>query len=247
MSEYVIGGWTQNLTVEPPVTFSYSIYGMITNFIALTSGTPDYPGWSVAATPAPKVSGKVLWAYGGLGGTPTGTPFNQTDIEAIISATTSQDWAGVDVDNESEMNIDNVINMMSSLKKSDRETSYTFIAGWDYNHPESEPGATINREVKAIADSGACDRFCLMCYGDAMWPLSDITANVGPAIDRTIAHAGDPKKVILALTPAGLNSENLAYFLDQVTSKGIGGLFIWEFSTLQAADLQTIQDALAIS
>lgn len=247
MSEYVIGGWTQHLTAEPPATFSYTIYGMITNFAALTSGTPEAPGWSVAATPAPKVSGKVLWAYGGKGGTPEETPVNQVDVDAIISATKSQNWTGVDVDNESKMNINNVIKTMSGLKNKDKETSYTFVAGWDYNHPEKEPGATINNEVKLIADSGFCDRFCLMCYGDNMWPLSDIKANVGPAIDRTITYVGDPKKVILALTPAGLDSENLAYFLDQVTSKDMGGLFIWEFSTLKPADLLTIQNTLGIS
>ncbi len=86
-----------------------------------------------------------------------------------------------------------------------------------------------------------------MCYAAAMWSTSDIEGNVGPALERTINYVGDPKKVILAFTPVGLTRENLDYFLDQVTGKDVGGLFVWNFPILQTADLEVITNALDIS
>jgi hypothetical protein len=79
-----------------------------------------------------------------------------------------------------------------------------------------------------------------------MWSMEDIKANVGPAIDRTISYVKDPKKVILALTPAGLDQTNLDYFLNEVISKKIGGLFVWNFPELKSSDLNIIIEKLDI-
>ncbi|NEO38698.1 MAG: hypothetical protein F6J90_21135 [Moorea sp. SIOASIH] len=249
MSNYVIGGWTQSTSNQPPdESFAYTMYGMITNLNGLTSGTPSQPGWSPKDTNPPSIPGKVLWTYGGAGCTPNGMPDSDQNVNDIISATNSSGWDGVDFDDECQMNTDLIIDTMESLKP--KESSYTFLAGWNYNNPDqSDEGKQINQNVQKIGATGLCDRFILMCYGDAMWSMPDIQNNVGPAIERTIAHLGNNsnKKVILALTPAGLNQENLNYFLNQVLKYDLGGLFIWEFPNLSHSDLETIKNTLGIS
>ena len=245
MGNYIIGGWTQNPADKAPSTFSRTMYGMITNLEGLTSGTPEYPGWSPVQNPAPPAQGQVLWTYGGAGCTPTQMPGTPEQIKEVVAATRSNKWAGVDFDDECQMDVDNIIATMKALKPN--LTSYTFLAGWDYNNPHSSiHGKDINHAVSAIAQSGAADLQILMCYGGAMWSMTDIIANVGPAIDRTLANGVPAKEVILALTPAGLNPENLDYFLNQVTDKGIGGLFIWNFPDLHYSDLEEIERRLDI-
>nr|WP_321357866.1 hypothetical protein [uncultured Draconibacterium sp.] len=240
--KFIIGGWTQHLDAAPPKSFSYAMYGMITNFPALTSGTKAQPGWSPAKTVVPQQGGcKVLWTYGGAGGFPKGTPASEPEIKAIIDVTNSQNWAGVDVDNESEMNIDNIALLMQQLKSQGKETSYTFLAGWSFNHEGTE-----DSNIKKLAAAGNVDRFILMCYAGAMWSMADIKDNVGQAIEKTISLGVDASKVILALTPAGLTQENLDYFLNQVTSHSIGGLFIWEYPSLNSSDLEHICTTLGI-
>lgn len=247
MSNYDIGGWSQQTSKRPPSQFSYTMYGMITNLQGLTSGLPASPGWSPASTSKPDVAGKVLWTYGGGGAVPDNMPATQSDIQGIISATDTQGWDGIDVDDESDMNIDNIIATMKQAKQEEKETSYTFLAGWNYNNPNaSSSGTATNEDIEKIVAADVCDRFPLMCYASSMWSMDDIITNVGPAIDRTIAHVGDPKKVFLALTPAGLNAENLDYFLNQVTTNDIGGLFVWNFPSLEDADLVTICEQLGI-
>jgi hypothetical protein len=121
------------------------------------------------------------------------------------------------------------------------------LAGWAYNNPDQDPnGKIINENVQKLASADVCDRFILMCYGAEMWSINDIEANVEPALNRTIGYVKDSKKVILALTPVGLNQENLNYFLHQVQDKNLGGLFIWEFPNLNQSDLNTIINVLDI-
>jgi len=246
MSDYVIGGWSQSTTDIPPDTFSYTMYGMITNLEGLTSGTPTSPGWNLNDTTAPPVSGKVMWTYGGQGCTPSGMPKSDMNINQIVDATNNNGWDGVDFDDECSMNVGQMILTMQQLKP--KQSSYTFLAGWDYNNPDnpSSHGQAINEAVRQIAQAKAADRYVLMCYADSMWPMTDIVANVGPAIQRTITNGVPRNQVILALTPAGLNSENLDYFLNQVTSNNIGGLFIWNYPSLKQEDLNTIVNRLGI-
>ncbi|MCG8634374.1 MAG: hypothetical protein MI863_11130 [Desulfobacterales bacterium] len=248
MGDYIIGGWSQNTSESVPAGFSYTMYGMITNLEGLTSGTPESPGWSPAEKRPPKGGGKVLWTYGGGGCTPGAMPGTPDQIGKIVAVTEEGGWAGVDFDDECHMDMENVITAMQALKEKSLGTSYTFLAGWDYNNPSaSAHGQAINEAVQAVAKAGAADRQILMCYAAAMWSMSDIEANVGPAITRTIDNGVPPGQVILALTPAGLTSENLNYFLSQVTEKGIGGLFIWNYPALNADDLETIKGKLGIS
>ncbi|OZG72768.1 hypothetical protein BTA51_14700 [Hahella sp. CCB-MM4] len=245
MSGYIIGGWTQRPSDTSPDSFSYTMYGMVTNLSGLTTGTPQSPGWSPNTTKAPSASGKVMWTYGGGGCTPDHMPQSPASVAEIVQATDKGNWAGVDFDDECSMNVGMLVETMSKLKSINKECSYTFLAGWDYNNPgASSLGNSINQAVKTIAQSGTVNRFCLMCYAASMWSMSDIEANVGPAIDRTIANGVPAKQVILALTPAGLNQENLDYFLNQVTSKGIGGLFIWNYPAMPDNYLQQIEQAL---
>jgi len=243
MGEYFIGGWTQELTVQAPSQFAYVMYGMVTNLTGLTTGTAQSPGWSPASETPPQATGQVLWTYGGGGCSPQSMPSSSSDVTQILNATTGEGWAGVDFDDECSMDITYVTQAMASLN----QTSYTFLAGWDYNNPDQSPeGEAINQSVSAVANSGDCDRFVLMAYGSSMWSQQDIIENVGPAITRTIGYVGDPKKVVLALTPDGLDAWNLEYFLNQVIENKIGGLFIWEFETLSGADLDTICKTLGI-
>ena len=245
MSDYIIGGWSQNPADTAPSSFSYTMYGMITNLTGLTSGTPASPGWSPAGTTAPKGDGKILWTYGGGGCSPAGMPETDDQIRAIEDATTGKNWDGVDFDDECHMDVSRIIKAMQALHS--KETSYTFLAGWDYNNPAaSAHGQAINTAVQTIARSNAARRQILMCYAAKMWSMADIKANVGPAIQRTMDNGVPPDQVILALTPAGLTDENLTYFLDQVTAKKIGGLFIWNFPALKSADLAVIENALNI-
>ena len=249
MSDYIIGGWTQDLEATAPMSFSHAIYGMVTNLQELKTGLPGGYGWSVATTPPPaqpSPNTQVMWAYGGKDCTPNGMPADDGQVAEIVDA--SVRWAGVDIDDECAMNSANINATLKALKADGKETSYTFIAGWNYNNPDQSPeGQADNEAVRAVAEGGDCDRFILMCYGDTMWPMADIEANVGPALDRTIGYVRDPKKVILALTPDGLTTENRDYFLNQVASRGLGGLFIWEWPRLSADDLTAIQEALGIS
>lgn len=252
MSDYIIGGWTQSLSDTPPDSFSHTMYGMITNLEGLTSGTATSPGWSPLIRSAPTVTnGDVLWTYGGGLCSPDSMPKDDAQVAEIVSATQNNNWAGVDVDDECNMNIDNVVKAMQQLKaaQSSKQTSYTFMAGWAYNNPNvSSAGQKINDAVKQISNAGAADRYILMCYATAMWSQADIEANVAQAIERTINDNGvAAKSVILALTPAGLNDWNLNFFLDQVTKYAIGGLFIWNFPALAAADLESIKTRLSIS
>ena len=245
MSEYIIGGWTQNPADTSPESFSVTMYGMVTNLSGLTTGTPQSPGWSPDKTIAPSGSGKVMWTYGGGGCTPNNMPLNPASVDAIVGATGRGNWAGVDFDDECSMNVNMLLETMSQLKSLNKECSYTFLAGWDYNNPgASKLGPKINQAVKAIAQSQSANRFCLMCYASSMWSMSDIEANVGPAIDRTIGNGVPANQVILALTPAGLNQESLDYFLNQVKSKGIGGLFIWNYPAMPSNYMQQIEQAL---
>ncbi|SHO57020.1 hypothetical protein [Vibrio quintilis] len=241
--EYIIGGWTQEIHVQPPVTFTCTMYGMVTNLKELATGTPPKQSWnwSPKTTPAPTVMhGDVMWTYGGAGAVPDEMPAAD-QLEQMAATCTKGSWAGVDFDNESRMNIDNVIAVMKQLKASDCQTSYTFLAGADYvNSGDST--------VQAVSDSGVCDRFVLMCYGGKMWGMDDIKRYVSAAIEKTIEVYGVPaKQVILALTPDGLTAENLDYFLQQVKSHDIGGLFIWNFQLLKPEDLETICTELGIS
>lgn len=248
MSDFIIGGWTQNTADMPPEGFSYTMYGMITNLEGLTAGTASSPGWSPDSTTAPNVQyGNSLWTYGGGFCSPDSMPKTPKEIEAIVQCTNDKDWAGVDFDDECNMDIDNIILAMQQLKP--LGSSYTFLAGWDYNNPGSSPsGQSINDAVLKISNANSADRFILMCYGSAMWDKSDIEANVSQAIDRTINVNGVPaNQVILALTPDGLNAWNLNYFLDQVINNNIGGLFIWDFPALSDTDLAIIKDRLKIT
>ena len=251
MSDFIIGGWTQKLTNQPPNGFSYTMYGMITNLSGLTSGTVNNPGWSPTQETAPAAnSSSVLWTYGGGLCSPNAMPSSQDEIDQIVECTIDKQWQGVDVDDECNMDINNIVTMMQQLKSRNANltTSYTFLAGWDYNNPAaSQHGQAINNSVTQIANADAADRYILMCYASAMWSQTDIENNVAAAIDRTINTNGVPKKkVILALTPRGLDDWNLDYFLDQVINFDIGGLFIWDFTSLSSSDLNTIETRLGI-
>lgn len=247
MSEYILGGWAQSLADTPPAGFSHTMYGMVTNLAGLTTGTETAPGWSPTNNKAPKIPGNdVLWTYGGGLCSPESMPKTSQQISDIVAAAKDNDWAGVDFDDECNMNIDNLIDTMQQLKP--LQTSYTFIAGWAYNNPNaSSNGQAINDAVKKISNAGAADRFALMCYATEMWSKADIEANVSQAIERTINDNGvTAKSVILALTPEGLDDWNLNYFLDQVLKYDIGGVYVWNFPLLKGADLDVIKDRLGI-
>lgn len=246
MSDYIIGGWAQSVSHQPPTSFSYTMYGMVTNLEFLTTGTPSNPGWSPASTLAPRTEGKALWTYGGGGCLPRDMPANSLDIDKIVQATELQQWAGVDFDDECNMNTERIITTMRTLKP--KQSSYTFLAGWAYNNPEASPsGQAINEAVAQISMANVADRYIMMCYGSQMWTMKEIKANVGAAIKRTIEHDVPEKKIILALTPRGLTSEALDYFLHQVISNRIGGLFVWNFPALKPDHLETIEMTLGIN
>ncbi|MCX6580671.1 MAG: hypothetical protein NT166_10870 [Candidatus Aminicenantes bacterium] len=229
-----IGGWTQKWKLSPPDSFSYVMYGMVTSLDVLKTGGGKGPH----IPPIDTGSTKALWTYGGGLCKPEGYP-DAGGITAIVDATVNNNWAGVDFDDECKMNTDNIIETMKQLKNEGKETSYTFIAGWDYNNNQASQAI-----VQKVANSGYCDRFILMCYAAAMWDDQTIKDNVGPAIEKTVNFTGNSKKVILALTPRGLNQQNLDAFLKYALDNDLGGMFIWNFSLLKQNDLATIVNTL---
>ncbi len=256
MSDYKIGGWTQqwDQAVDTKFkSFSYFMFGMITNLTELKSGVKGGWGWSPSAAPVAdgvaKVSppstpgdGTCLWTYGGAGCAPTGMPTTDAEFKAIVD-TQAQNWKGVDFDDECDMCVTStggIVGAMKALKTASLETSYTFLAGADYVD-------SSQTKVKEIAKAGCCDRFCMMCYGGSMWDPGTIKQYVPAAVKATLAAVPDSKKVFLALTPAGLDDTNLKFFLDQVKNNNLGGLFVWDFETLTDTYLEKICSALGIS
>lgn len=243
MSKFVIGGWTQDLQAHVPKEFSYTMYGMVTNLSNLTTGG----GWGPATTAAPTSGGQVLWTYGGQFCSPNGYPSTQAEFDAIVNACTGNHWAGVDFDDECGMNTDGVGTTIKQLASAAPAlgSSYTFLAGWAFNNPDADPGGKKVNEMIAELKSGPCNRFVMMCYGGAMWDPTDYEKYVPLSIDRMLhTHEIPASKVILALTPRGLNATNLSYFLNQVTFSQIGGLFVWDFTALSKSHLDTIRTAL---
>ena len=244
--DYITGGWSQSLTAIPKPGMTTVMYGMITNLKGLTVGTATSPGWSVKTTPAPLISGSSLWSYGGAGCAPVGMPETADDIDNAVSATNDQCWDGIDIDNECGMNSDTIIKLINKMKW--KQTSYTFMGGHDFNHPEqSEDGETANNEVLKIHKYSKVDRFILMMYGDEMWPMEDVVANVGPGMKRLLDMGIDKKKIIATVTTDGLTVENLNHVIDQVLKLDVGGLFIWNYEFLSDSHLNIINARLSIS
>lgn len=248
MNKFLLGGWSQSLLGEPLKEFDMMMYGMVTNLAGLTTGTSANPGWSPEKQHKPPASrtfnGKTLWVYGGGGCSPEERPENKKDVSRIVKATKSQNWDGVDFDDECNMNIDLVITTMKRLKKCHKQNSYGFIAGYAYNHPDTQPGAKVNQKVKQLISSGQCDYFIHYCYATAMWSKEDILSNVIPALKRTLSSGADNKQCILALTTKGLTDWNLNYYLDQVLDFNLGGLFIWKYEELTAEHYTIIKKRL---
>lgn len=249
MRTYLFGGWSQSLAAQPLQDCTTMMYGMVTNLPALTTGTAAKPGWSPALNQAPRGPSSVasvLWTYGGGLCSPKGSPSSQEDVEAIVNATLSKGWDGVDFDDECSMDTDRIIEAMSLLKQAGKETSYTFIGGATYNTPNTPSGEKLNAKVRKVIESGQCDRFVHMCYAASMWNENDIQTHVRQALQRTIGHGAAPKSVVLALTSRGLTDANLAYFVSQVTELGIGGLYVWAYNLLLDRHLDTIKIALGL-
>ncbi|MCF2859172.1 hypothetical protein L1286_16940 [Pseudoalteromonas sp. SMS1] len=236
MEPKMIGGWSQFWDVPPPSSFSYAIYGMITSLETLTNPGNKSPNHKPNFTQC-----DLMWAYGGGGCSPSGYPL-KNGIADIVNASVNNQWHGVDFDDECYMNTSNIITAMTQLKSHSIQSSYTFLAGADYVNL----GSGV-QQVKEIVAANCCDRFCLMCYGAEMWSMQDINQYVDKAIKQTIEITGDKSKVILALTPAGLNDDNLNVFLNAVVRNDIGGLFIWEFKNLPPKYLDTIVTTLGIA
>jgi hypothetical protein len=246
---YMFGGWSQSPQRAPLPSFTTMMYGMVTNLAGLTTGTEERPGWSPARTKAPRhddYTGPVLWTYGGGLCAPDSRPASSGEIEAIVAATTAGGWDGVDFDDECHMDIGRVIEAMALLKGQGKQTSYTFIGGYSYNSPQSSAGAVLNDKVRRVIASGYCDRLVHMCYGSSMWSSADIERHVRQALERSLAHGARPASIVLALTSRGLIDANLAYFLDQVTTLGIGGLFVWAYERLEEHHLEMILRTLDI-
>lgn len=246
MNKFILGGWSQSLSQQPLKEFDVMMYGMVTNLDGLTTGTSSNPCWSPEKQNKPDntFSGKTLWVYGGGGCSPQGCPANDQEVLRIVEATKSRGWDGIDFDDECNMNIDFIIDAMKKLKTCQKETSFGFIAGYAYNHPETSNGSIINSKIKKLSDSDQCDRFIHYCYGTAMWSKMDILNNILPALKRTLNYGVDNKKCILALTARGMDDWNLNYFIDQVLDFNLGGLFIWKHEELSASSLETIKKRL---
>lgn len=248
MNRFTLGGWSQSLRHQPLKEFDVMMYGMVTNLDGLTTGTSVNPGWSPEKNNKPAdnsdFKGKTLWVYGGGGCSPEGKPSNIDEVLRIAEATKSRGWDGVDFDDECNMNIDLVVKTMKQLKYCQKETSFGFIAGYSYNHPQTKTGAVLNNKIKTLISSGQCDRLIHYCYATAMWSKEDITGNVIPALQQTLSHGAQNKACILALTTRGLTEWSLNYYIDQVLDFNLGGLFIWKYEEINPQHLTIIKERL---
>lgn len=244
----LLGGWSMSLTRYPFNEFDYIMYGMVTNLDGLTTGDINTPGWSPENESKPDMNpcfkGKRLWVYGGGGCAPEGKPSSTYEVSRIISATLNKNWDGVDFDDECNMNITLIIETMKKLKENGKETSFGFIAGYSYNHPNTEAGKKLMDKVNMIIKSEQCNRLVHYCYGSAMWNKDDIVNNVKQALEKSISYGMDKDKIILALTTKGLTDWNLNYFLDQIINLNLGGLFIWRYDEITPHHLQITKERL---
>lgn len=234
-----LGGWSMYLDKAPFDEFDRMMYGMVTNLDDLTTGTATKPGWSPEKVRKPHLNpnfhGKTLWVYGGGGCSPAGKPENDEEIRRIVRATLKKRWDGVDFDDECGMNISLVTEVMRQLKVHNKETSFGFVAGYSYNHPETESGKKLTDKIKAVIASGHCDRLVHYCYAAAMWNEKDIRENVRQALEKSIDYGMRKESIILALTACGLTDWSLNYFLEQVQELDIGGLYIWRYDEITQA------------
>ncbi|MFS1538314.1 MAG: hypothetical protein ACL7BU_06015 [Candidatus Phlomobacter fragariae] len=244
----LLGGWSMSLTGYPLNEFDYIMYGMVTNLEGLTTGSASNPGWSPENESKPESNpcfkGKRLWVYGGGECSPEEKPSGMDDVSRIISATINKNWDGVDFDDECNMNITFIIETMKKLKENNKETSFGFIAGYSYNHPNTEKGKKITDKVKEIITSGQCNRLVHYCYAAAMWNKDDIINNVKQALEKSISYGMSRDKIVLALTTRGLTDWNLNYFLDKIIDLNLGGLFIWRYDELTPNHLKIIRERL---
>lgn len=243
----LIGGWSMALDVAPLDEFDITMYGMVTNLEGLTTGSRAAPGWSPANNHKPfaEKTSSGLWVYGGGGCSPVGRPSSDGEVQRIIDVTVQQQWDGVDFDDECNMDTDRVIQAMAGLKANNKQTSYGFISGYSYNHPQSVTGQKLAEKVKKIIQSGHCDRLIHYCYASAMWSESDIKNNVRQALQTSLDYGMPKAGIILALTTRGLNDWSLNYFLDQIVTLDVGGLFVWRYTALTDAQRTVIKNRLS--
>lgn len=250
MTRKQLGGWSMSLDKAPFDEFNTIMYGMVTNLDGLTTGTADAPGWSPEKACKPELNpdfhGKTLWVYGGGGCSPTGRPKSSDEIGRIVQTTLKNGWDGVGFDDECNMNIPYVIDTMSQLKSHNLQTSLGFIAGYTYNHPDSEAGMLVAAKIRSVISSGYCDRLIHYCYANVMWNEKDIRENVRQALEKSLQYGMPKEKIILALTTRGLTDWNLNYFLEQIQDLDSGGLYIWRYDEMSQSHRETIKSRFGI-
>ena len=216
---WIDGWWPSNV---PTDSTEYDIInlGMIQNLKTLSTGS----GFEVKTQAKPEYTRNtknVLFTYGSEGGYPVDYP-NSDMIVKLEEAVSANNWDGIDFDDESNMNIDNINTIMSSIVKSGdgKSCSYTFLAGLDFIQG-SQPQTDSN--LIELASKGNCDRYILMCYGGSMWSDGAIKTITPKAIQRTIDKIGkdNAKKVYLAITSASLTDSGLSYSLDCIIGKSV--------------------------
>ena len=82
----------------------------------------------------------------------------------IVEATVDRGWDGVDFDDECNMNTERVIEAMKRLKEARKETSLGFIAGYSYNHPNTENGKSSTRK----SEKSSCQASAIALFITAM-------------------------------------------------------------------------------
>nr|WP_253307144.1 hypothetical protein [unidentified bacterial endosymbiont] len=164
-------------------------YGMVTNLSGLTTGTESPPGWGPETSVKPEhphYTGKILWTDGGGGCSPSEKPTLSQKVESIIAATINNHWDGIDFDNECNMNIHYFTQAMGSLNNLQKESSYGLIAGWSYNHPETENGKKLTTKIKEVIGSGYCDRLVHYCYATSGLTDENLNYFLDGVVDRQL-------------------------------------------------------------
>ena len=252
---YKLGCWLDGTWIKPKYISSFDIVnlGMIGNINSTETGG----GYNIENVKHPSFLNDdqtVLFTYGSSPDTTTPRTNRSaypttTMVSNLVAAVDNNSWAGIDFDDEVNLNVINIKDVMERVSKlksnSIKGCSYTFIGGWIFS---KNGKSSIRDNIEILHKSSFCERYILMCYSSRMWDNNTIHTFVPKGIKTALKLIGNEnaKKIFIACTTMGLNSDNLNIFLEYIQKYKIGGLFIWMPGDLTESQMMQINTAFKL-
>lgn len=152
MNKKIIGGWSMSLTRAPLNEFDYMMYGMISRTEELTNNNADDMPWTIEDSLKPDTNpcfqGKRMWVYGGDGLIPDSELIDMTEVDSIVLNTVNRNWDGVIIDNKEKINEYVALKAMSALKKNNKATGFSFVAGYKYKYSKEKEHLAERKKLK---------------------------------------------------------------------------------------------------